>query len=1106
MKKKFYLIITLLLFVTTAFSQDISVIGNVTSSEDYSEIPGVTILIKGTTRGEVTDIYGNYSITLTDPNSVLIFRSVGFETQEITVGDRKVIDVVLKPSAEMLNEVVIAALGIKRQKRELGYSTQKVAGELVEKSSAPNVLSALTGRSAGVVVSNGDGVSGGSTRITIRGNNNIRGNNQPLIVVDGVQMENVPGLTDIGRGVDWGNAINNINAFDIESFNILKGGAASALYGSKGANGVIIITSKKGTKQNGIGVTYNMSYKIINPYRFREVQDKYGSGGPISLSNPELQWNSTHDTLLYPGIYSVNDLVINQAGDITSSTDEFGNYGGAVSWGPEMNGEMVKWWDGELRPYSPQPDNLRDPFHTGYTKTHNIAFSGGSEKGTLRVSITRMDHTPIIDNSDFNQTTVNVGANLNLTKKLKVEVATTYLKYNRLNSPLIGESYSSFSKGYLYSWGRSYKGLDRLNYELPDGSQNPLEGYPYKYVNKDLWWKFYNNNTNLDRDKYLGSLTFTYEIIPMLNLVGRIGRDFTLNQFKTKRKPIDVIGLKNGYYSNSLRRNTTDNSDIMLNFNKDNILKSGINVGFTAGAGRWDQKMYYIAGHSGTWYYPNSYMFSNITEPIYRTEGNITILEQAGNSAKGMMPTEAIMHRQTNSVYSFLNLSYNNYLFLDLTGRNDWSSTLPTGDNSYFYPSASMSFIASEVFKLQEKVDWFNFLKLRGGIAQTATDDDPYQTEFYYNTTLFAGQQSSGFPGVIPPIQLRPQRVNSYEGGANLGFFENRIDFDFTYYYMYSFDQIIRAPLPPSSGASNIKINTGTLSNKGFEIVLNTVPVMTKELLVKTGINISRNRNHVVSLGDHADIIELANIWGQNGPSISLREGDEFGTIVGYDYVYHANGQRILNDEGTEYLQTDTRVPIGNASPDFTGGWTLEVSYKNFRLSSLVDVKWGGDIYCGSYVIAQQTGQSPSTLLERDGGGLPYTDPDGNVNNVGVILDGVYADGTPNDKVVHYYYKYIKNMGGWGEVLSTPGIIENNWIKMREIALTYNLPQNVLSKIKIFQQLSVSIVGRDLFYIYSSLPDNINPEGIMGSGSAQGFEWASYPSSNSFTFSINATF
>ncbi len=1106
MKTNLLLIVLLISAFVSAYAQQKVITGQITSDEDNMSLPGVSIVIKGTLLGTVTEMDGSYSLPGVSSKDTLLISYLGYEPQEIAVGNKKVINVVMKVSIAELGEVVVTALGVKRQQRAIGYSTQKIDVAEVVQSNTPNVLDALEGRSAGVNISQGDGIDGGSTRIVIRGNNNLSGNNQPLIVIDNVPMENTPGLEDIGRGTDWGNGIGDINPMDIADYTVLKGGAASALYGSRGANGVILITTKRGKKEKGIGVTYNFSQKIIHPYKYRDVQNKYGAGGPISFTPPTFPTDG--DTLLYPGIYSTDNLIINQQGETSSSAAEFGYYGSAVSWGPEMNGETVRWWDGEMREYSPQPDNYKDVFHDGYTQTHNIAASGGGDFGSLRVSVTRQDHNAIIDNSDYNRTTINLGANIKISDKLNADVTMSYINYNRLNSPMLGENANSFCKGYLYSWPRSYKGIDKANYALDNGAQNPQDGYPFQYINPQVWWNLYNNNTTQQRDKYLGALTLTYDITPWLNLMGRVGRDFTLEQFETRNKPIDVIGLQEGYYGKTMTRTYSDIFEAFLTAGKENIFNSKINAELVVGASRWDYDRYSISGHSGTWYYPNMYMFGNFTETIYTTDeyGN-TIIDQAGDDLTAVAAGESTLRERNNSVFSFLNLSYDDYLFVELTGRNDFSSTLPSGSNSYFYPSASVSFIASEAFNLQEKVGWFNFLKIRAAAAQTATDATPYQLDFDYITKLLGGQQASSFPDTIPPYMLTPQRVNAYEGGINLGFFENRIDFDFTYYYTYSYSQILEGlPVPVSSGAGYITTNEGVLTNQGFEIVLNAVPVQTKNFLFKTGINISRNRNKIVSLGKYAEVLPIADIWGLNGPAMALRVGDDYGTIYGYDYVYNENGQPIVNDEGTKYEITDTRVPIGNASPDFLAGWYTEFNYKGFRLGTLIDTKWGGDIYCGSYVIGLQTGQSPETLIERDGGGLPYTDPAGNTSNIGIILDGVYADGTPNDKVVHYYYKYLPNAGGWGKLLSTPGIVENTWVKMREISLSYTFPYNMIQKTKIFQGLTLSIVGRDLFYIYTTLPDNINPEGIMGSGNAQGFEWASMPSSRSFTFAISAKF
>ncbi len=1108
MKRKLLLLLGLAIIGIGAHAQEKTISGRVTAAADGEALPGVTVRVKDALIGTVTDFDGLFSLDGITPETTLLFSFVGFEPKEIKPGQATFISVVLVESASELEEVVVTALGIKREKREIGYSTETIESEILTESKASNVLNAISGRAAGVQISQADGIQGGSTRIVIRGNNNIGTDNQPLIVVDGVPMEYVPGLTNIGRGVDWGSAINDLNAYDIESMSLMKGGAASALYGSRGANGVVFITTKRGKKQKGLGISYNVDYQITTPYRYREVQNVYGHGGPIGLTPPTFPMSG--DTLLYPGIYSNENFPINQEGETSGSSAEFGYYGSSVSWGPKMEGQMIKWWDGQMRPYAPQPDNLSLPYKTGQTTTHNIAASGGSERGNVRVSITRQDNKPIVDNSHFNRTTINLGTNLKISDKLQTDLSVSFINFNRLNSPMLGEDWNSFNKGLLYSWPRSYQGIDKEYRALADGSRNPQEGYPFFYLSPYLWWDYYNNNTTLSRDKYTASLTLVYDVTPWLQALGRVGRDFTIEQFETRHKPVDAIGLMDGYYSNSLSRNISDNYDFTLSAQREQLLGTRFNVKLTAGTSRWNNDYYFISGHSGIWYYPNMYTFFNYTDNTYSTDpNNNTVVEQFGNTLSSMIPGEGILRKRHNSVYSFLNVSYDNFIYLELTGRNDWSSTLPPGSNSYFYPSLSLSFIPTQLFDFSSSIPWISFMKIRGGAAQTATDADPYLRTFYYTTSRFGGQQSSGFPTTIPPLDLKPQRVNAYETGLNLSFFENRIDLDFTYYYLYSFDQIIpNLPVPISSGASTIMTNEGILTNRGFEIILNAVPVRTKDLLIKTGLNLARNRNKVVSLGGDADSYLLADIWGLNGPAMILHEGDEYGTISGYDYIYDDAGNRVVNDAGTKYLITDTRVPIGNASPDFIAGFNAVATYKGFRLAMLIDTKWGGDIYAGSYVIGLQTGQSPETLVEREGGGLPYTDPEGNTSNIGIILEGVHEDGTPNTTVVHYYYKYLPNAGGWGKFVSTPGILENTWVKMRELSLSYSfkLATDHKAKTPLFQSLTLSLTGRDLFYIYTTLPDKINPEGIMGAGNAQGFEWASYPGTRSFIFGLSASF
>jgi iron complex outermembrane receptor protein len=1091
MNKKLLFILIFFQGVITGFAQDLNVSGTVTSSEDGLGIPGVSVYVKNTFRGTTTDIDGTYQIDGLNTNDTLVYQFLGYFPVMEKVGARKLIDVVLVPEAQKLQEVVVTALGIKREKREIGYTTQSFEGEELTKSNATNVVSALSGKSAGVQVTEPDGVEGGTTRIVIRGNNNLTTENQPLIVVDGVPIENTPGLTNIGRGQDWGSAINNINQADIAELNILKGPTASALYGSRGANGVVLITTKRGKKQKGIGVSYSFNYKIIHPYRYREVQNKYGAGGPLTFNEPTFMEDSA-GTYIYPTSTHTNN---GPEGKPTSEL--FGYYGTAASWGPEMNGQMVKWWDGEMRPWSPQPDNLQLYFDDGSTSTHNLSFSGGSDVGTIRVSMTRTDHKPIIPNSNYDQTTINLGSRINISDKVKADVAVSYINYNRLNTPNIGESYSSFSKGSLYSWPRSWKGIEQTHYANPDGSRNEWGGnYPFWYISPYTWWNFYNNNTTLARDKLIGSFTLSYDITPWLTAIGRVGLDFTSDHYETKNNPADLVGILDGYYQSELSRNKVVNNDFLITAFKDNFAGTKLNTKLSFGGNHYQRRYYRTKAQSGIWVDPwlfNSSNFENAEQITYPTDQGIEARRENWND------------KDINSLYGFLNLGWDDYLYMELTGRNDWSSTLPADNNSYFYPSLSLSYIPTESFDVL-KTPVFNFWKIKGSLATAASDTYPYQLNFVYYSGNFGNGQTSQLDPTIPPIELAPQRAKSWELGTTLGMFNEHLSLDFTYYQILSDNQILNLPVPSSSGATGILINNGELENKGYEIIANYVILNKPELVFETGLNFSRNRNFVISLGESSEPLELGEIWGLNGPAIAVRESDEYGTIVGYDYVYHENGQPILSDDGTTYQITENRVPIGNASPKFIGGWTMRFIWKGITLSTLVDTKWGGDIYCGSQVIALQTGQAPETLLERDGGGLPYTGPDGITRNVGVILPGVYEDGTPNDKVVHYYFKYMPNAGGWGKFISTPGIMENSWVKMREISLSYAMPATIMQKTKVFQSLTFSIVGRNLFYFYSSLPNNVNPEGMIGSGNAQGLEWASYPGTRSISFGVSAAF
>lgn len=838
---------------------------------------------------------------------------------------------------------------------------------------------------------------------------------------------------------------------------------------------------------------------MTTPYGYRDVQNKYGAGGPVSFMTPTLTTDE-NGNFIYDGHYSDDN---GPEGEPTNTT--FGYYGGSVSWGPVMDGTEMLWWDGQMRYYSPQPDNLSMLYKNSYSMTNSVSFQNAGDFGSVRVSITDERSDAIIDNCDLRQTTFNVGSFLNISKRIKAEVSLTYLDYHRLNSPVLGESYYNFNKGLLYSWPRSWQGIESQSYEQPDGTMTVFDNYPFQYIYSNTFWNFYNNNTTLDRNKLYGSARIIYDVTDWLMLSGKAALDFSYDQYETRNKPTMSDGITDGHYKQNIGSYYTLDADFLATFYKDNIFHSLFNVKFSFGGERYYKNDYGIWAGTGRWAYANLYTFYNYVN---------------GTNETSMLPGESFYEKQVNSLYGFLNISYNKFLFLDITGRNDWSSTLPLDNNSYFYPSATLSFVATEAFKMNWGI--ISFLKLRASAAMTASDDAPYQLDFTYNTGSFGGQLTAFLPTQVPPLQLKPQRQRSFEVGFDIGFLD-KVNLDFTYYDIYSWDQILSAPIAQSSGAGSVRINTGVVTNKGIEAIINYNVYQNPRGYLQLGLNFARNTNRIVDLSG-ADMYILSEVWGSNGPAIAVAEEEEYGTIYGWDYVYtttladgtvvgpfydnDGNMLPLINEEGTEYLKTDNRVPVGNCAPLITGGFNLTFNYKNFSIYSLIDMKLGGQIYCGSYVIAMQTGQSLESLYEREGNGIPLYDSNGNfLGNYGVVLPGVYVDpetgdATVNENVVHYYYKYMPNFGGWGNYITTPGIVNNTWIKMREITISYNLPKKWLEKSKVFQTASLSLTGRDLFYIYKNLPDNINPEGTLGSGNAQGLEYGSYPMTRSFLFSL----
>ncbi len=539
----------------------------------------------------------------------------------------------------------------------------------------------------------------------------------------------------------------------------------------------------------------------------------------------------------------------------------------------------------------------------------------------------------------------------------------------------------------------------------------------------------------------------------------------------------------------------------MATAHKDNLNGSKFSGSISAGASSWKSNYRGIQGfNDGPFNDPFLFYLANINKT---------------GSAAGFLPVEERMEQQINSLFGIANISYDNFLFFEGTFRNDWASTLPSKTRSYNYPAASLSYVFTE--KWNHKPSWLDYGKLRAAFAKSAIGTKPYQTSYIYSTGTFNGQSLRKISNNLLPVDLlKPQRSTSYEVGTDLSFLKNRLGLTFTYYKVNSTDQIIDLNVAPSSGVTGVRTNSGELQNQGYEFTLRATPIKTQDFSWDLTLNGAHNRNKLIKLAPGIDEYYLDEMFGNEGVTMKVKVGDNFGTIYGTDFTYDDHGNRIVervldgqgNPTGTRYKVTTNQVPIGNANPKLTGGLGTNLRYKDFSLYALVDFKWGGDIWSGSYSTAMGNGLAPETLLERDGGGLAYTYPDGTKANHGVILDGVFSNGEQNKDVVHYMWKYAGSYAAWSNIPMprSLAVLENSWAKLREVRLTYQIPKSVVQKTKFFQGMSASLIGRDLFYLYTSLPDNLNPEAVNGIGNAQGIEFGALPGVRSLGFSISASF
>jgi iron complex outermembrane recepter protein len=1141
-KAKFNVLMMLLCCFATlsAFAQK-TVTGTV--SGPSGPLTGVTVAVKGTSKATQTDAKGSFSISAKE-NETLVLSSIGFATLEIKVGNQTSLQITLQEKVDELEGVTVTAFGIKREKRSLGYATQTVAGKDLTVAQAPTIGQGLIGKVAGLQISQaGGGAEGGSSRIVVRGNTTFTGDNRALIIVDGVAINNDPmnvnrsnggssvlggAGADVAGFNDWGTGMNMINQEDIENITVLKGPSAAALYGARGANGVILITRKKGSSRPGLGIDYTFSTRNTKAFSMLDFQNEYGQGGVGSMTSADqTKWfplNSAGQRMqVGNGTNSGTNYTNNSHGPMPYANAfdfyTYFSYPGSYSWGARFDNQPIMFYDGKQRPYVGKPDNWKAYFPDGSVNSHSVAVNGGNENGSARLSYTRTGTKPNMINSNMENNTFSLGSTLKISKKMSAEVTSSYTNFKRLNAPQQGAGWQAAS---VYSMARDFDPALVFSQQFgPNGEQVNFGSYPgvanapaypwsTGYLNNQ-YWALTQNKTNYTRNQFVGSIKLNAEITNWLNVTALGGLDNSNDVLEVRNRPIDVLGQVGGQYREALSKFISRNLNGFARVHKDNLFGKEINASFTAGAET---------------FFRNDYVVSN------QTAGNfVRPFIYALNNGAGTPPAaeEVRYVKKINSVYSFLNLSYKNYLFLEATARNDWFSTLPIENNHILYPSVNLGYVFTDGIKgLQNSIPWLNFGKLKLSYAETGSDGsiDPYFVHNTLESVVYNGTQAQSLPSNLKIDGIKPAKTRSYELGLNLGLFNSRLNLDITAYTMKSFNQILGNPLPVSSGYSSVTINTGSLGNKGIEFVISGSPVRNKAFTWDVSISGASSKTKVLALSNGITELTLGSYFGGAGVSQRVKVGEYYGTLYGRDFTY-LNGQKVVKRAqgtgttgavtyttggktyyaGTQWVLTPNEVAIGNSQPFLTGGISNTFRYKNFTLYVLADAKLGGDTYFGSYAAGMGSGTIKETLKERNGGGLPYTYPDGTTANVGVNFGGVFADGTPNTDVVHYLWYYAGTYSAWHHLgrPTSASVFENSWMKLREVALTYQIPQQIVKKTKVLQNLSVSLIGRDLFYIFTTIPKGLNPEGVNGIGNIQGIEYSSMPRVRSFGFSVKTS-
>jgi len=1039
MKTKFNGLLTLLLafMMQISFAQEKTVTGKV--SDASGPLPGVTVVVKGTDTGTQSDFDGNYSIKASS-GDVLLFSYIGMEPISKTVGNSNLINVQMTESAEALEEIVVTGFGRKVEKRSATFSVQTVDGDEMTQAREANIVNSLSGKVAGVQITNSSGAVGASSRVVLRGASSLTGNNQPLYVVNGVPLESGNfGNADSGGGADMPNGVSDINADDIESISVLKGPAAAALYGVRAANGVIQIQTKSGKRSTNLGVTFNSTTSFENPLMLPSYQNSYGQGG-----NPDyFEW-------------------------IDGST---GDGGVDESWGPPLDAglEFVQWnsytVDGAPLPWVSQPDNIKDFYETGVTTNNSIAFSGGAEDIGYRLSIGYMDQTGMVPNTDLSRVSIGGTASYTISEKFTTSFTGNYTTSHSDN--FVTQGYNNENPVQQMIWSGRNVDFNALR----DWKNLPLSpagtaaaGTPLNWntvFQNNPYWVLDTNTREYNRNRLVGNITANYEFNEHFSITGKVGTNFW-NTRQNYRQAMGSNSAPNGYYSETARTYAETNYEMIASYNTN--ITQDLDFEFTVGGNSMVRKSELAYTAVPELQLPELYNVSNL---------------RAGSS---WVVNNSHSEQKINSLFGFGKFSYKDFLFLEFSGRNDWSSLLPIENNSFFYPSVTASVVISDMVEMNQNA--VSFLKVRGGWSQVGGIGalSPYSLQPTYGLgATWGGNPVAFLPGQLNNPNIKSETTSGMEVGVDARFLNNSLRFIATYYDQTSKDLVVPVQVTAASGYTSAISNVGEMKNTGIELQLGATIVDNGDFKFDLDLNWAKNNNEVVSLGG-LDALVLGGQWSM---TLEAREGESYGSIVG-SYFERTDGGEVIYENGLPVIADGTKI-LGNITPDWTGGANFNFSYKGFALNALLDAKIGGDIYTMTTTWGRYAGVLEETLKGRE---------------TGIVGDGVMLDGSgsyiPNNVVVT---AEAYNKRAYSNSIVEPSVFDASYVKLRQMMLTYTIPSKLLAKSSI-SDIRVSAVARNLAILYKNVP-HIDPESAFSDDNAeQGQEFGQLPSARSIGFNI----